>query len=103
MVQKRSKSERRNVPKKKKRNVTKVTINLPTDGLYEKPSMFSRLTSAWKGERSHTYRVSSKTIESIIKQSNTNIESVILVRSTHNVTEKTESLIFSIEYKQESK
>jgi hypothetical protein len=98
MVQKRSKSERRNVPKKK-RNVQKVTINLLTDGLYEKPTLLNRLTSAWKGERSPR-RVSSKTVESIIKQSNKNIESVTLVRSTHHVPEQREELIFAIEYKE---
>ena len=101
-MQKRSKKEQRNVPRKK-RNVQKVTINLPTDGLYEKPSLLNRLTSAWKGERSQPRRVSSKTVESIIEQSNKNIESVTLVRSTHHVPEQREDLIFAIEYKQESK
>lgn len=99
MVQKRSKSERRNVPKKK-RNIQKVTINLPTDGLYEKPSLLTRLTSVWKGERFQPRRVSTRTVESIIKQSNKNIESVTLVRSTHHVPEQREDLIFAIEYKE---
>lgn len=101
-MQKRSKTEQRNVPKKK-RNIQKVTINLLTDGLYEKPSLLTRLKSAWNGERVSPRRVSSKTVESIIKQSNRNIESVTLVRSTHHVPEQREDLIFAIEYKQESK
>ena len=101
-MQKRSKNEQRNVPKKK-RNIQKVTINLPTDGVYEKPSLLARLKSAWKGERISTRRVSSKTVEAILKQSNKNIESVTLARSTHHVPEQREDLIFTIEYKQESK
>ena len=78
-MQKRSKNEQRNVPTKTQ--TQKVTISLPT------------------GDE----RVSSKTIESIIKQANKNIESVTLVRSTHHVPEQREDLIFAIEYKQESK
>lgn len=99
MAQKRSKSEL--VSRKKKSGPKKkVTVTLPTDGLdFYNPSWSQKLVNRLKGR--YPQRLPSKVVASIIKQTHDNVESVTLVRSTHNVPEKTENLIFSIEFKQE--